>query len=639
MKGIRLNYVGKLTLVLAWLFLLLPLSGVLAATEEENLLAPSRGGILLSYTSQYNDSDWSAKNLIDGGLQQWSSTDASFPQEFVFAFKDEETKLINKVSLNAATTDTSKNRWAKDFEVLVSTDSSNSGFRSVGTFQLENIAGDQVFEFYPVRAKYIMLRITSNYGATDYVELGEFKVFEAVRYIPPKSENLVASDKGGVLLSYTSQYNDSSWAAKNLIDGGLQQWSSTDASLPQEFVFAFQDEEIKLIDRVSLDAATVESKDRWAKDFEVLVSIISPTSGFKSVGTFQLENIAGDQVFEFYPTRATYVMLRITSNYGSTSYVQLGEFKVFEARSIWVSKDENLVASHKGGTVLSYTSQYNDSNWAAKNLIDGGIYQWSSANASFPQEFVFAFKDEETKLINKVSLNAATTDTSKNRWAKDFEVLVSTDSSNSGFRSVGTFQLENIAGDQVFEFYPVRAKYIMLRITSNYGATDYVELGEFKVFEAVRYIPPKSENLVASDKGGVLLSYTSQYNDSSWAAKNLIDGGLQQWSSTDASLPQEFVFAFQDEEIKLIDRVSLDAATVESKDRWAKDFEVLVSIISPTSGFKSVGTFQLENIAGDQVFEFYPTRATYVMLRITSNYGSTSYVQLGEFKVFEASFF
>jgi hypothetical protein len=84
------------------------------------------------------------------------------------------------------------------------------------------------------------------------------------------------------------------------------------------------------------------------------------------------------------------------------------------SKPLVLSGTVNLVAAKNGGTIVKFTSQLDDENWSVRNLIDGTVWDgrepqtgtngWASKEAKFPQEIIFAFRNREVKLINKLSL-------------------------------------------------------------------------------------------------------------------------------------------------------------------------------------------------------------------------------------------
>ncbi|MER3501990.1 MAG: hypothetical protein C4295_11075 [Candidatus Fervidibacterota bacterium] len=167
------------------------------------------------------------------------------------------------------------------------------------------------------------------------------------------------------------------------------------------------------------------------------------------------------------------------------------------SKPLVLSGTVNLVAAANGGTIVKFTSQLDDEHWSVRNLIDGTVWDgrepqtgtngWASKEAKFPQEIIFAFRNREVKLINKVVLDPTIPDpTFIGRAARDFEVWVTTnpnpDTAQWKLALIGT--LRNEKRRQEFYFLPTEARYVKLRILSNHGSDRYVALGEFEVYEA-----------------------------------------------------------------------------------------------------------------------------------------------------------
>jgi hypothetical protein len=408
---------------LAAVGLLTSVAAAQAASGTTNLVAAANGGRVVHVTSEAPEPAWAATNLIDGktvnyvldrtgvptgveeppaGSKGWSSANASFPQEIVFAFAGDETKLINKVVIDPRTYDPPAiGRWARDVEVLVSQTAPDGVYQSVGgPWRLLRVPKPQTFEFIPIEARYVKLRVLSNWGSDRCVELGEFEVYEAI----------VSGDDWGALIN------------------------------------------------------------RFERT-------ISDLEHFRQVSAERLEGTAlpGTEPGASGPSGTS----------GETS----------------------LVSAAAGGRIVYFTSQDNDTTWAAQNLIDGlavnftsgenpqdvkiepppgGANGWSSSTAAMPQEIIFAFAGDESKLINRVRLDPRTIDPPIiGRWARDVEVLVSATTPDGKYVPVGgPWRLLRIPRPQTFEFEPIEARYVKLRILSNWGSDRCVELGEFEVFEA-----------------------------------------------------------------------------------------------------------------------------------------------------------
>lgn len=181
----------------------------------------------------------------------------------------------------------------------------------------------------------------------------------------------------------------------------------------------------------------------------------------------------------------------------------------------------NLVAAANGGTIVKFTSQLNDSDWGARNLIDGTVWDgrepktgsngWASKDATFPQEIIFAFRNRELRLINKILIDPTIPDpTFIGRAARDFELWVSTESPDSGWKLVLIGTLRNEKQRQEFFFTPVEARFVKLRLMSNHGSDRYVALGEFEVYEAAQGIAVLDQLIARLEQ---LLADLKRYRD------------------------------------------------------------------------------------------------------------------------------
>ena len=151
--------------------------------------------------------------------------------------------------------------------------------------------------------------------------------------------NVLAAENGGRVMYCSSQYNQTSWAPRNLIDGqlGSGHGYSNQHGKPVEIVFALSAAET--LTQLCFNPYTVESSDRWAKNVAVAVSIEGPRQGFAPVGEFTLHNHMGqvktippaDQCFDIAAVRAQYIRLELLCNHGGGGYIQLGEFKAYPA--------------------------------------------------------------------------------------------------------------------------------------------------------------------------------------------------------------------------------------------------------------------------------------------------------------------
>jgi Mg-chelatase subunit ChlD len=365
------------------------------ATQIEgfNVAAAALGGRVVSATSQEDDSERSAANLIDGyptiitaptGRKcryscGWFSDErkrdsledqrAHFPQDIVFSFYKQRETSIHAVILDT----TPYEHWhplgqsPRHVEVWTSTTSPTEGFSKAAAVRIPRRQGVHVIRFAATRAKYARIRILSNYGERR-VWIGEIKIIEAPgdgSVLADAPRNLASPALGGVIVRFTSSREHSYAGA--LIDGSTDLplhdgvpkggWVSTDEALPQEFVFAFRGDQVALVDRIVLnfkiDAGferySVQDPKNWPQQISVAISTESPIDGFENVGQFTLKQQPVEQSFAIN-RRARFVRLRILKNFGGRYYTILNEVKILEGaapgyRSILQTSEAQVVAA------------------------------------------------------------------------------------------------------------------------------------------------------------------------------------------------------------------------------------------------------------------------------------------------------
>lgn len=160
---------------------------------------------------------------------------------------------------------------------------------------------------------------------------------------PDKSQrigkiNVLAAENGGQVVSCSSQYNSTSWGARNLIDGqlGSNHGYASRNREPAEIVFSLSKTET--LSQLCFNPYTTESSQTWAQRVQVEVSTHGPNAGFQPVGEYPLHNQRSqnqqtplpDQCFDIGEVQARYIKLRLLSNHGG-GYIELGEFKAYAA--------------------------------------------------------------------------------------------------------------------------------------------------------------------------------------------------------------------------------------------------------------------------------------------------------------------
>ncbi|MCP4000570.1 MAG: PKD domain-containing protein [Gammaproteobacteria bacterium] len=166
----------------------------------------------------------------------------------------------------------------------------------------------------------------------------------------------VVDTSSGSVVSFSSQYNTTTRAASNLIDGEVgtdRGYSSAgNPTFPVDIVFSFYGLQSHTVDRIVLNPFTTGSSNYWVKDFEIFISTTGTNpSDFSSVGTFSAVRSGVEQFFSFTAVPAKYVMLRILNTQSSATYAYLGEFKVLPqgATDNLLSLDGTVYHTYAGG--------------------------------------------------------------------------------------------------------------------------------------------------------------------------------------------------------------------------------------------------------------------------------------------------
>jgi len=124
--------------------------------HELNVLSPQNGGKLIAF------SDPQVGNLIDGASNDPGKyAELNVNAEGIFGFKDGKTATISKIAIPIFQTESIN---PKKVEISVSETSPTSGYKTVGTFEVMNLAFAenpyQEFAFdKPVKAKFLKIKI------------------------------------------------------------------------------------------------------------------------------------------------------------------------------------------------------------------------------------------------------------------------------------------------------------------------------------------------------------------------------------------------------------------------------------------------------------------------------------------------
>ncbi|HEX9995712.1 MAG TPA: discoidin domain-containing protein [Abditibacterium sp.] len=168
-----------------------------------------------------------------------------------------------------------------------------------------------------------------------------------------------------------------------------------------------------------------------------------------------------------------------------------------DAQNRSISTDlTNIAAAQNGGRILSTSSTLgNDKAYAASNLIDGKAFNfqnntgskgWAS-NQYDPinmDAVTIGFAGNQVRKIGKIVLNPSV-DLTPERWAKDVEIQVSTESAEGPYQAIAQLTLKREATPQEFAVLPVNARFVRLMFRTNWGSDRAVGLGEVEIYEAI----------------------------------------------------------------------------------------------------------------------------------------------------------
>ena len=329
----RTRFSSSLAEVLAVLGLVgaggLLIAGSVAAQGVTNLAAAAAGGRLVSFSSQFNDTDWAAAHLIDGSPDSGWAGRSGGPQSFILAFAGDGLAELEDVVVNPYTREDNSN-WVRSVEIHVSTTYPFRGFRHVGDLELRPEGSNQAFSFAaPTQARYLKLSFVAN-GGGGYMEAGEIQAMGRLlddAPPPPAYEDLGSRSR---LESYSSQFNDTDWAAANLLaaSGDPGQWAGRNAE-PQEVVIALPDAAV--VTDVSVDNYAREDPKNWAREVEFQVSTTAAYKGFEPVGRLTLPPIGDLHTLTLpAPTPAKYLKVLFRSNHGG-GYMEAARVRIYRA--------------------------------------------------------------------------------------------------------------------------------------------------------------------------------------------------------------------------------------------------------------------------------------------------------------------
>lgn len=160
---------------------------------------------------------------------------------------------------------------------------------------------------------------------------------------------------------------------------------------------------------------------------------------------------------------------------------EMARFRYAAAGGFQTPEGINVNSTVLGAKVVSFTSQR--AQFEAFHLINeyvGDAYPgWRSESAAFPQDIVVQVS--QASGVSKVILSQQPGEPAETD-ARLVEVDASPQSATGGWVTLGRWELKDTLGPQKFTFEPASAKYLRLRILSNYGSHDYTSLAEFDAY-------------------------------------------------------------------------------------------------------------------------------------------------------------
>jgi uncharacterized repeat protein (TIGR02543 family) len=448
------------------------------SVDVKNLVLQSNGGVLESFTSQYDNNLYAAANLTDGavgsGGHNWVSAVAPppGPQTFEYSFAEGQSAKVTSLALVNAT----QGYNAKDFELWVSAD--NSSWEKIKEGVLADIATPQTFDLGSQIAKRARLVITSGYSPVAW-ELAEFEL--RGYYVEPVPSYTVTFDaQGGTMPVPTSKsvisnmtyealatttragYTFAGWYTA--VNGGGTEVTPSTAVTITAAQTLYAKWTLNAVSTVTFDAQSGTTP---------LPSATTVTNGL-TYGALATTTRIG-YMFAGWWTGSGGTGTEVTS--GTT--VTITSAQTLYAK--WSVDVRNLVLQANGGVLESFTSQYDNVLYAAANLTDGAVgsggHNWVSAVVPppGPQTFEYSFAEGQSAKVTSLTLVNAT----QAYNAKNFELWVSAD--GSAWEKIKEGVLADIATPQVFDLGSQIAKRARLVITSGYSPVGW-ELAEFELY-------------------------------------------------------------------------------------------------------------------------------------------------------------
>jgi len=225
--------------------------------------------------------------------------------------------------------------------------------------------------------------------------------------------------------------------------------------------------------------------------------------------------------------------------------VQLAVSSSWDMGASWVEPDEACLALYHNSIIVSGPSELNRKltfpEFSSNAILDthgNPVFYKDVAILAIPvnrrqiaHEFIFMLAPGEMHTIDQVVLHNCQHEEpvvfgQEPLYSKEFSISVSTtDYLETSFSEVLKSSLEQSIEPQHFDFTPIEARYVRLRLYNNPDTkSDQIQLGEFELFSV------EGENLVVSPRfgrgdGGMMVHFNSEFgHNDRWTASNIVDG-------------------------------------------------------------------------------------------------------------------
>jgi hypothetical protein len=228
-----------------------------------------------------------------------------------------------------------------------------------------------------------------------------------------------------------------------------------------------------------------EAASKGATLDEGLVKLIKDAAGLATAGQHAAAAAAIEQVRS--SSRSVAALPTLLNSLGA-EHLRAGNVgearKAFEEvltsdpsnRTAWEGLRRLPDSALKPIKLVNFSSEY----YGAAGLVDGNPNTgWVSGNGNFPQSFVFELPVESD--VSELSFNNVSSNEPE-QSSKEVEISSSVDSATAGFEVVTKATLaQGEIGQGVRLKSPTRARWIKLRILSNYGHPSRTQLGDVQI--------------------------------------------------------------------------------------------------------------------------------------------------------------